>query len=131
MKTNIALTVALALGLSVSTTAQDKPSVKPLTNSTMTGIAGYQYMMAEVFIPAHTTMPRHTHPTEEFLYILEGQAILRIEGRQDQMLVAGTSAVIPAGAVHTAVTTDLFARALTNRVHPDGVPVMTPAPEQN
>jgi len=115
------------LALGIPAMAQDvKLSVEGLIKSPITGVAGHEVLMARVTIPANTTLPRHYHPTEEFLYILTGEAYLRIDGREDQLLTAGMSAVIPAGEVHTAVTASSDALALTYRVHPIGQPVRLP-----
>lgn len=101
-----------------------------LLEAGITGVPSHDLMMTRVHIPAGTTLPMHYHPTEEYLYILEGEAYLRIKGQDDQLLTAGTAIVIPAGAVHTAVTTDSSAVALTTRVHPKGQPVRLPAPAE-
>jgi len=109
--------------------AQDaKFSAESLIKSPIAGVEGHNVLMSRVTIPANTSLPRHYHPTEEFLYILTGEAYLRIDGRDDQLLTAGMSAVIPAGEVHTAVTTSSDALALTYRVHPIGRPVRLPPP---
>lgn len=119
------------VGSAFGAVADDKPAVKPLINSSMTGVDGHTMLMSEVYIPAHTTMPRHTHPVEEFLYILSGRAKLVMEGHEDRWLMAGEAAVIPAGIVHTAVTEGDTARAITTRVHPDGQPIRTLAPTKD
>ncbi len=107
--------------------AQDvKFSAENLIKSPITGVEGHEVLMSRVTIPANTALPRHYHPTEEFLYILTGEAYLRIDGEEDQLLTAGMSATIPAGEVHTAVTTSSDTLALTYRVHPIGRPVRLP-----
>ncbi len=107
-----------------------KFSAESLIKSPITGVAGHEVLMSRVTIPANTALPRHYHPTEEFLYILTGEAYLQIDGRENQLLTAGMSAAIPAGAVHTAVTTSHETIALTYRVHPVGRPVRLPAPAE-
>lgn len=114
--------------LTLPAAAQEvKLSVEELIKSTVTGVAGHDVLMSRISIPANTTLPRHSHPTEEFLYILGGEAILRIDGREDRLLKPGAAVVIPAGAIHTAVTHDSDALALTTRVQPKGQPVRIPA----
>lgn len=123
----------LIAGLMLMTTpaaAQEVPvRADGLINSPITGAPDHDLLMTRVHIAANTILPMHYHPTEEFLYILEGEAILRIKGREDQMLTAGMAAVIPAGDIHTAVTLGSDAVALTTRVHPKGQPVRLPAPK--
>ncbi len=48
---------------------------------------------------------RHTHPGEEFGYVLEGQLELTIDGKAPQTLKAGDVIFMPAGAVHNAKNT--------------------------
>ena len=104
--------------------AQDAPvKATPLLNAPITGVPSHDLLMTRVEIAANTTLPMHYHLNEEYLYILEGEAFLRIEGRDDQLLKAGDAVVIPAGVLHTAVTTRSTAVALTTRVHPKGQPV--------
>lgn len=111
--------------------AEDTPvQSEPLVNAPITGVATHNLLMTRVHIAANTILPMHYHPTEEFLYILEGTALLRIKGREDRLLTAGMAAVIPAGEVHTAVTLESEAVALTTRVHPKGQPVRLSPPEE-
>ena len=110
--------------MATSASAQEAPvAATPLLNAPITGVPSHDLLMTRVEIAANTTLPMHYHPNEEYLYILEGQAYLRIEGREDRLLEAGEAVVIPAGVLHTAVTTDSTAVALTTRVHPKGQPV--------
>ncbi len=110
--------------MALPASAQEAPvKATPLLNAPITGVPSHDLMMTRVEIAANTTLPMHYHPNEEYLYILEGEAYLRIEGREDQLLKAGDTVVIPAGVLHTAVTTDSTATALTTRVHPKGQPV--------
>lgn len=122
--------LASLLLVSSAATAQDAgPKVTPLVNSKITGVEGHNAIMSRVEIPANVALPMHCHATEEFLYVIEGRAILRIEGAEDRWLEAGMAAVIPAGAVHTGVTGDAPAVALTTYIHPEGAPIRQPAAE--
>lgn len=118
-------TILIAVFLiSLQSSAQTAPvKATQLLNAPITGVQDHDLLMTRVEIAANTVLPMHYHPNEEYLYILEGQAYLRIEGREDQLLSAGEAVVIPAGVLHTAVTTDRKATALTTRVHPSGQPV--------
>lgn len=123
MVKSISFLVGLTL-ICLPTIAQDAPvKATPLLNAPITGVPSHDLMMTRVEIAADTVLPMHYHPNEEYLYILAGEAYLRIEGCADQLLKAGEAVVIPAGVLHTAVTTDSAATALTTRVHPKGQPV--------
>lgn len=49
--------------------------------------------------------PRHKHPGEEFAYILEGTAVLEVEGQAPRTLHVGDAVVVPAGTAHVARNT--------------------------
>ncbi|WP_262694779.1 cupin domain-containing protein [Kordiimonas aquimaris] len=105
------------------------PKATPLLQSDITGVPSHQALMTRVELPANATLPMHYHPTEEFMYVIAGEAFLRIEGQEDKLISAGTSGKIPAGMIHTAVTRDKAAEVVVFRVHPKGQPVRT-VPDQ-
>jgi quercetin dioxygenase-like cupin family protein len=45
---------------------------------------------------------KHTHPGEELAYVLEGQVVMEVEGKEPVTLKAGEVFFIPAGVVHAA-----------------------------
>lgn len=51
------------------------------------------------FDPGYTS-PRHTHPGEEIIYVIEGTLEYEIEGQPTRMVKAGDVLFVPAGAVH-------------------------------
>jgi quercetin dioxygenase-like cupin family protein len=46
--------------------------------------------------------PKHTHPGEEVVYVLEGTLEYQIEGKPPVTLKVGDVLFIPAGTIHTA-----------------------------
>ncbi len=44
--------------------------------------------------------PRHSHPGEEFVYVVEGALEYRLEGRSPVTIKAGEVLFIPAGVIH-------------------------------
>jgi quercetin dioxygenase-like cupin family protein len=46
--------------------------------------------------------PRHTHPGDEVIYVLEGLIEYQMEGKQPVTLKAGEVLFIPAGTIHSA-----------------------------
>ena len=81
-----------------------------------------EVIISDVVIPAGATVPKHFHPGQEFLYVIEGSAIHREEGRPDQILNAGDAYVIPPRAVHNPMGGPEGARAIVFRVHQKGNP---------
>lgn len=88
-----------------------------------------EVIISDVIIPPNAGVPRHFHPGEEFLYVIEGSAIHREEGKPDQTLKAGESYVIPPQAAHAPVGGPNGARAIVFRVHKRGQPERILKPE--
>ncbi len=121
------LVFILLLTLSPTAIAADNTpgaiKAKKLIGSAITGVDSHEVLISEVSIKANTVAARHFHPTEEYLYVLSGETILRIDGEEDQFLTTSMYAKIPAKAVHTAVTKDSDVKLIVFRVHPKGLPV--------
>lgn len=81
---------------------------------------GLEVIISDVVIPPGATVPRHYHPGEEFLYVIEGSATHVQEGQPDIELTAGDAYVIPARAIHAPRGGPLGARAIVFRVHVAG-----------
>lgn len=125
------LGIAVLLGASLAVSAVEaKPSAETLINSAISDIDSHHALVTRVNIPAGLTLPKHYHPTEEFLYVASGSTILAIEGEREQLLTKGMAAKIPAKAVHTASTTDGAAEVIVFRIQPNGQPVRIPVKEQ-
>ena len=65
-------------------------------------IPGREAIQVIVEIAPGVTAPRHTHPGEEIIYVLEGTLEYGIEGKPPVTLKAGDVLFIPAGTVHWA-----------------------------
>ena len=71
---------------------------------------------------------RHTHPGEEFGYIVEGTLELQIEGQPPRTLKAGEAFFVPAGVVHDGKNVGSGpAKVLATYVVEKGKPVASPA----
>jgi len=72
---------------------------------------------------------RHTHPGAESTYIMEGEIVLKIDGKPDQILKAGESFQIAQGIVHDACNmSGKPDKALAVYVVEKGKPLASPAP---
>src|SRR5580658_5125010 len=65
-------------------------------------IPGREAVQVRADFPPGAAVPRHTHPGEEFVYVLEGTVEFQLEGQPPVTLKAGEVMFIPAGTVHTA-----------------------------
>jgi quercetin dioxygenase-like cupin family protein len=63
---------------------------------------GREVIQARVEIDPGVTSPRHTHPGEEIIYVLEGSLEYQVEGKPPVTLKAGDVLFIPAGTIHAA-----------------------------
>jgi quercetin dioxygenase-like cupin family protein len=72
--------------------------------------------------------PRHSHPGEEFGYVLEGEFVLEIDGQPPKAMKPGDSFFIPAGTVHAAKNPGKTGAAvLSTYIIEKGKPLATPA----
>ena len=90
---------------------------------------GSEVIISDVVIPPGAQVPRHYHPGEEFVYVIEGSAIHVQEGQDDIELRAGDAYRIPPRAVHAPYAGPDGARAVVFRVHVEGQPERIPVPE--
>ena len=63
---------------------------------------GWEVVQARVDIDAGVLAPKHSHPGEEIVYVLEGVLEYHLEGQAPVRLKAGDVLFIPAGVVHSA-----------------------------
>jgi Cupin domain len=70
---------------------------------------------------------RHTHPGIESGYLIEGDLLLKIEGKPDLLLKAGDSFESPPNTPHDACTTSGF-KSLSTYIVEKGKPLASPAP---
>jgi quercetin dioxygenase-like cupin family protein len=90
-------------------------------------IPGREVVQAIAEIPAGIAAGRHTHPGEEFGYVLEGTVVVEIDGQPAKTLKAGEAFIIPAGRVHDARNTSkATAKVLATYIIEKGKPVATP-----
>ena len=76
------------------------PGSNEMLRAPITGAEGLEVIISDVVIPPNATVPRHYHPGEEFLYVIEGSAVHVEEGKPDRELKAGDAYVIPPRAEH-------------------------------
>ena len=65
-------------------------------------VPGREVVQARVdFDPVYVS-PKHTHPGEEIIYVLEGALEYQVDGKPPMTLKAGDVLFIPAGTAHAA-----------------------------
>ena len=63
-------------------------------------VPGWEVIQVRVDIASGVMFPRHSHPGEEIVYVIEGSLEYRLDGRPPVTLNAGDVLFIPAGAIH-------------------------------
>jgi quercetin dioxygenase-like cupin family protein len=65
-------------------------------------VPGREVVQVRVEVDAGKGVPRHTHPGDEVLYVLDGTLEYMPDGKPPVTLKAGQSIFIPAGTIHAA-----------------------------
>jgi quercetin dioxygenase-like cupin family protein len=65
-------------------------------------VPGREVVQARVELDPGVTSPKHWHPGEEIIYVLEGLLEYQVEGKPPVTLKAGDVLFIPAGTIHAA-----------------------------
>ena len=63
---------------------------------------GREVIQVIVELEPGTTAPRHSHPGEEMIYVLEGAWEYTLDGKPPVVLKAGDVLFVPAGTIHMA-----------------------------
>jgi quercetin dioxygenase-like cupin family protein len=63
---------------------------------------GREVIQVRVDLDPGVAFPRHKHPGEEIIYVLEGSLEYEVEGKPPITLKAGDVLFIPAGTIHAA-----------------------------
>ena len=106
MKTIRILAVAVLIvgsGLALHVALSQPPGIKrtDLQRHDLS-VPGREVIQARVEIDPGVTFPKHWHPGEEIIYVLEGTLEYEVEGKPPTRLKAGDVLFIPAGTVHSA-----------------------------
>jgi quercetin dioxygenase-like cupin family protein len=122
-----AIIAASALALRVAR-AEDSPTKRTDLQRHDLSIPGREAVQVIVDILPGKTAPRHTHPGEEVIYVLEGTLEYQIDGQQPVTLKAGDVYFIPAGKVHKATNVGTGRGAeLATYIVEKGKPLLTAA----
>jgi quercetin dioxygenase-like cupin family protein len=99
-----ASTLVLSAVLVTTSASGQEQTVKrtELMRVPVEGVEGKESVIYTADFAPGAMAPRHTHPGQEFVYVLEGSLILEPEGKPAQTLKAGETATQPANHVHAA-----------------------------
>jgi quercetin dioxygenase-like cupin family protein len=95
------LIVASGLGLQVAQAQQPGIGRTELQRHDLS-VPGREVIQVRVGFQPGVAFPRHKHPGEEIVNVLEGSLEYQIEGKAPVTLKTGDVLFIPAGTIHTA-----------------------------
>lgn len=124
------LTIGLVAGAALGALAHEgmaglplrAPGSNAVLKAAIAAAPGLEVVISDVVIPPNAAVPRHYHPGEEFLYLIEGTATQIEDGAEDRDLKPGDALVIATGKVHAPKAGPEGARAVVFRVHVKGEP---------
>ena len=125
--TKIFAGAGLAAAAAIAVAQQAGFTRTPLQDQDITDPAKHVVQVRAEFQPG-VAAGRHTHPGEEFGYVLEGTLVLEIDGKPPVTLNAGEVFFVPAGMVHDGRNVGSgSAKVLATYVVEKGKPVASPA----
>ena len=90
---------------------------------------GYETVMDLAELKPGECTGRHTHPGAESAFVLEGEAIAKVDGKPDLSVRAGQPLQFAPGAIHTVCNVGGRSfKALAHYIVEKGKPLASPAP---
>lgn len=132
-KTGIKFGITLAIGILIGALgmqaldAQQTAIKRTILMKNDLTAQGREGVMGHAEIPAGMAAGRHFHHGEEMGYVLEGEAVLEVEGKASQTLKPGDTYFIEAGKAHDAkVIGTAAAKVLAVYIVEKGKPLAVP-----
>lgn len=99
--TQIALMLIIACGMAPHVMLAQSGIKRSDLQRNDLSVPGREVVQVRVDIAPGVMFPRHSHPGEEIVYMIEGSLEYRLDGRPPVTLNTGDVLFIPAGAIHT------------------------------
>ncbi|MGV7235092.1 MAG: cupin domain-containing protein [Nitrosomonadaceae bacterium] len=119
---NTLLIIVALLFVCSSNASAGKVSLETLLKTQLEGVDDTEVVVSKVRIPPNTTLPKHWHPGEEFVYILEGKVTLWQQNKENITGKSGEVVKVPLKQIHTGITGEEGVSLLVFRVHEQGQP---------
>jgi quercetin dioxygenase-like cupin family protein len=87
----------------------------------------YETIIASAEIEPGFHVPRHIHPGIESAYIVEGAAVLSVDGRDDKPVTGGDTIQVQARTPHQLQNGDKPTRIVSTYILEKGQPISLPA----
>ena len=89
-------------------------------------IPGREVIQLRVDFDPGASFPRHRHPGEEIIYVIEGSIEYEVEGAPAKIYKAGEVLTVPAGGIHAAKNVgSTTASELATYIVEKGKPLLT------
>jgi quercetin dioxygenase-like cupin family protein len=100
----ISMAILIAGGISMSHDAQaQQPGTRRVELQRHDlSIPGREVVQLRVDFDPGASFPRHRHPGEEIIYVIEGSIEYAVEGAPTKTYKAGEALTVPAGVIHSA-----------------------------
>ena len=98
----VAAVLIVAVGLAPAASAQQPGFNRFDLQRHDLSIPGREMIQVRVELDPGVASPRHWHPGEEIIYVLEGALEYEVEGQPTVTLKPGDVLFIPAGTIHAA-----------------------------
>lgn len=98
------------------------PGSNEILRAPLTVADGLEIIISDVIIPPNEATPRHYHPGEEFVYVIEGSVVHVEEEKPEFILKAGETITLAPEVEHAPRGTEEGARVIVFRVHTEGQP---------
>jgi quercetin dioxygenase-like cupin family protein len=124
----IVITAVLAMTpLMTASAFAQQPPIKRTPLGTVDFPDGYTAVTAISEMPGGVCSGRHVHPGIETAYVMEGDVILKVEGKEERIFKTGQWFSNSPYTVHDACSKDGF-KTLSTYIVKRGGPVALPAP---
>ncbi|MEZ5893995.1 MAG: cupin domain-containing protein [Parvularculaceae bacterium] len=96
------------------------PGAHEVLRTTLADTNGVVAIVSDVVVPPNGALPRHFHPGEELVYIIDGSSVYVEDGKPDLLLKTGDVYAIPPRTVHAPRGGPEGARAISIRIIREG-----------
>ena len=127
MSAKVLLIATATMSLMICTALAQQSGLKRTVIRTIEYPPGYSTVTVVVELAPGICTGRHTHPGVDSGYVLEGDLLLKIDGKSDQSAKAGGSYEVLAATPHDACTVAGL-KVLDTFVIEKGQPLASPAP---
>jgi len=127
----IAVVSAAAQAQQTATNAAQPSPLKRtvLQTKALSSAPGHEGVLVLAELAVGGAAPRHMHPGEEFVYVIDGTGTFDLQGQPTLAIKAGDSFVIPANTPHVAKNTGTVPiKLLSTYVLESGKPLAIPVP---